>query len=170
MYKDAGLFQCCILLGTGVGIILRINRFFPDLSFDQPPSTDWPNWLSEPELLPVESVPINLFGTLLGRPGIANWLGQDLLLQTSDGLLKLHFFSAIGPIGNCLRLGERPAVPIGSSVQLLGWFRRGNRPWVDIDKIRLGNGLMLSAAHPIFSLAITTILSGWGLWLLLKSG
>lgn len=170
MHKDVGLFQCCILLSTGVGIILRINRFFPDLSFDQPPSTDWTDWLSEPELLPVESVPINLSGTIFGRPGIANWLGQDLLLKTSDGLLKLHFFSAVGPVGNCFRLGQRPAVPIGSSVQLLGWFRRGTRPWIDVDKIRLGNGLMLSAAHPIFSLAIATIFSAWGLWLLLKSG
>jgi len=170
MHQDLALFECCVLLSTGIGIILRINRFFPDLSFDQPPSTDWPSWLSEPELLPVESVPTNLSGTLLGRPGIANWLGQDLLLKTANGLLKLRFFSALGPLSNCLRLGTRPAVPIGSSVQLLGWFRRGNRPWIDVDKIRLGNGVILSAAHPIFSLAIATFLSSLGLWLLLKSG
>ena len=170
MYKDAGLFQCCLLLSTGVGIVLRINRFFPDLSFDTPFSTDWPYWLSEPELLPVESVPINLSGTVIGRPGIANWLGQDLFLNTADGLLKLHFFSAVGPFGNFLRLGKRPAVPIGKSVQLLGWFRRGNVPWVDVDKIRLGNGLVLSAAHPIFSLAIATISVSIGLWRLLASG
>ena len=170
MYRDAGLFQCCLLLSTGVGIVLRINRFFPDLSFDMPFSTGWPYWLSEPELLPVESVPINLSGTVIGRPGIANWLGQDLFLNTADGLLKLHFFSAVGPFGNFLRLGKRPAVPIGKSVQLLGWFRRGNLPWVDVDKIRLGNGLVLSAAHPIFSLAIATISVSIGLWRLLASG
>ena len=170
MYQDAGLFQCCILLSAGIGIVLRINRFFPDLSFNTPFSTDWPYWLSETELLPVESVPTSLAGTIIGRPGLANWLGQDLLLKTADGLLKLHFFSAAGPFGNFLRLGERPAVPIGQSVQLLGWFRRGNVPWVDVDRVRLGNGLIISAAHPIFSLAIAIILVGSGLWLLLASG
>ena len=170
MHKDIGLFWCCILLSTGVGIILRINRFFPDFSFDMPLSQDWPHWLTEPELLPVESIPTQLSGTLIGRPGLANWLGQDLLLKTSDGLLKLHFFSAIGPMGNFLRLGERPAVPLGKSVQLLGWFRRGTRPWIDIDKVRLRNGLILRAAHPVFSLVIAIILSGLGLWLLLQSG
>ena len=170
MHKDTGLFWCCIFLSTGVGIILRINRFFPDLSFDIPPSQDWPHRLTEPELLPVESIPTQLSGTLIGRPGLANWLGQDLLLKTSDGLLKLHFFSAIGPMGNFFRLGERPAVPLGKPVQLLGWFRRGTRPWIDIDRIRLGNGLILRSAHPVFSLAIAIILSGTGLWLLLQSG
>ena len=170
MHRDSGLFWCCILLSTGIGIILRINRFFPDLSFDMPPSKDWPHWLTESELLPVESIPTQLSGTLIGRPGLANWLGQDLLLKTSEGLLKLHFFSAIGPMGNFLRLGERPAVPLGKSVQLLGWFRRGTRPWIDVDKIRLGNGFILQAAHPIFSLAIALILNGLGLWLLLQSG
>ena len=170
MHQDEGLFLCSVLLSTGVGIILRINRFFPDLSFERPLSIDWPHWLSEPELLPVESIPTHLSGTLFGRPGLANWLGQDLLLKTNDGLLKLHFFSPVGPFGNFLRLGERPALPIGRSVQLLGWFRRGNRPWVDIDKVRLSNGLVVSAAHPLFSLAIATLFSGLGLWLLLTSG
>ena len=173
MYQDVGLLWCCILLSTGIGIILRINRFFPDLSFDRPFSTEWPGWLSEPELLPVESVPTHLSGTILGRPGIANWLGQDLLLKTTDGLLRLHFFSAVGPLGNCLRLGQRPALPIGKAVELLGWFRRGNQPWIDIDKVRLSNSALpavLSAAHPIFSLAIALISISLGLWQLLNSG
>ena len=170
MHQDAGLFWCCILLSTGVGSILRINRFFPNLSFNSPLSTDWPSWLSEFDLLPVESLPTHLSGTVIGRPGLANWLGQDLLLQTTDGLLKLHFFSAVGPLGNCLRLGDRPALPLGKTVQLLGWFRRGNQPWIDVDKIRLSNGLIVSAAHPIFSLAIALICAGLGLWLLIQSG
>lgn len=167
MHKDTGLFWCCVLLSAGIGIILRINRFFPDLSFDGPLSTDWVHWLEEAELLPIESIPTQLSGTLIGRPGLANWLGQDLLLQTPDGLLKLHFFSAIGPAGNFLRLKERPAVPLGNAVQLLGWFRRGNRPWIDVDRIRLGNGIVIQAAHPIFSVAIATAACGLGLGLLI---
>ena len=165
MKQDIGLLGCCVLLGAGIGIILRINRFFPDLSFNRPFSTEWPSWLSEPELLPVESIPTHLSGTVLGRPGLANWLGQDLLLKTTDGLIKLHFFSVAGPLGNCLRLGS---LPIGQSVQLLGWFRRGNQPWIDIDQMRLNNSV-ISAAHPIFSLAIALISISLGLWLLLST-
>ena len=170
MHQDKGLFGCCVLLSTGIGIILRINRFFPDLSFENPLSTCWAQWLEDPELLPIDSIPINLAGTVIGRPSAANWLGQDLLLKTPDGLLKLRFFSAVGPAGNFLRLSEKPAVSPGKQVQVLGWFRRGNRPWIDIDKVRLGNGLVLQAAHPIFSLAIAILASGLGLWLLLQSG
>ncbi|MGB3788232.1 MAG: hypothetical protein WA949_09485, partial [Phormidesmis sp.] len=169
MHKDIGLFQCCLLLGAGVGTILRINRFFPDLSFAMQPSQAVPEWTCSSQLLPVDSLPAKLTGTLLGRPGVANWLGQDLSVQTSFGLIKLHFFTAIGPLGNLLNRSKTPRMIQGESVQILGWFRRGTQPYLDIDKIRLNNGTMLQAAHPLYSLLLATLSSGLGLWFLLQS-
>ena len=168
MYRDSGLALCCLLLGTGIGTLLRINRFFPDLRFDTASSNDLPERLSDPALLPVSSLPTKLSGVLMGRPGIANWLGQDLLLETSCGLLKLHFFSPFGPLGNAL-LGQKPAALLGESIQILGWFRRGNQPWIDIDKIRTSRR-SLQAAHPLFSLLMAAITIGLGLWLLVSAG
>lgn len=194
MYKETGLVLGCIFLGTGIGTVLRINRFFPDLPSDLPLAQSFPpwiQWLSDPHLLPVSSLPAQLSGILLGRPGIANWLGQDLLLHInaespspiSPGLLKLHFFSALGPLGNVVRCGSTPAALIGQSVQILGWFRRGNRLWLDLNKLWLNklelkksvqqspnSGInaspSLQAAHPMYSLLLAIITSGYGIWLL----
>lgn len=165
MYKDRGLFLCCLLMGFGIGNLLRINRFFPDLLPDMPPSDDLSQRLSAPNLLPVSSLPTKLSGVLIGRPGLANWLGQDLLLKTSCGLLRLHFFSIVGPLGNALP-GQTPIPLIGQSIQVQGWFRRGNQPWLDIDKIRSSHQKSPQAAHPLFSLLLTVTTSGLGLWLL----
>jgi len=169
MHKDIGLFQCCWLLGTGIGIVLRLNRFFPDLSFSMPSSQSLATWASNPNLLPASSIPVKLSGILLGRPGIANWLGQDLLLKTHLGAIKLHYFTALGPLGSRVSLVNTPLTINRESVQILGWYRRGNQPWIDIDKIRLDSGSFLQAAHPVYSLLIAIVASGTGLWLLVRS-
>ena len=169
MHQDIGLLQCGLLLGAGVGTILRINRFFPDLSFSMQPSAAVPDWACSAQLLPVDSLPTKISGTLLGRPGAANWLGQDLCLQTSFGLVRLHFSTVIGPLGNLLNRSKTPRMIRGESVQILGWFRRGTQPYLDIDKIRLSNGTVLQAAHPLYSLLFAVITSALGLWLLLRS-
>ena len=167
MHQDRGLVVACMVMGIGLGTTLRINRFFPDLSFEMSLSQDFPRWLSDPGLLPVSSVPAKLSGTLMGRPGLANWLGQDLIFKTADAeLLKLHFFSILGPLGNVVSPQAKPTALIGRSVQVLGWFRRGNHPWLDIDTLRLSNGTLLQAAHPITSLLIAVMTSGLALWLL----
>ncbi|MEL6260335.1 MAG: zinc metalloprotease HtpX [Cyanobacteria bacterium J06626_6] len=169
MYQDMGLLQCCCLLGTSVGILLRINRFFPDLDMAMPASQSVPDWVSRPDILPADSLPAKLPGVLVGRPGIANWLGQDLLLKTSFGLVKLHYFSLLGPLGNVLSREQTPALVQGKSMQVLGWFRRGSRPWLDVDRLRLDNGTLLQAAHPFYSLLLAAVTSFWGLWALVQS-
>lgn len=169
MHKDMGLFHFCWLLGVSVGNIMRMNRFFPDLSFSMGPSQDFADWVGDSGLLPASSVPTKLSGHLTGRPGVANWLGQDLMLQTSSGLIKLHFFSVLGPWGNFLNRQKTPRELTGQSVQILGWFRRGNRIWLDIDKIRLNNGTLIQAGHPLHSLLLAVIALLTGFWLLIRS-
>lgn len=184
MYKDIDLLKVCLLLGLGTGILLRINRYFPDLALSMPPSAHIASWFTTTELLPASSLPTKLSGTLGGRPGIANWLGQDLLLKTPSGMVKLHFFSAMGPLGNRISLSFPPALTPcmltfsqnnasgkssfgGQTVQVLGWFRRGSHPWIDVDKIRLSDGRLVSAQHPIFSLLLAALAIGLGLWQLI---
>lgn len=166
MHKDSRTFWFCALMGLGLGTMLRINRFFPDLTFGMTLSQQLSQWISEPDLLPNSSIPAKFAGTIVGRPGIANWLGQDLMLKTSESLLKLHFFSPIGPLGNAIGLQSKPFTLVGKPVQVLGWFRRGNYTWIDIDKIRLNNGTLLQGGHPIASLLVAVATAMLGLWLL----
>ena len=169
MDKDMGLFHFCWLLGVSVGTIMRMNRFFPDLSFSMKLSQDFAYWISEPDLLPASSLPAKLSGQLTGRPGVANWLGQDLMLHTSMGLVRLHFFSVLGPLGNSLNRQARPKTLYGQPVQVLGWFRRGHHAWVDVDKIRLTDGTLIQAGHPLHSLLLAAIALFSGLWLLMQN-
>lgn len=164
MYGDMPLLWSFVLLGFAVGTFLRINSLFPDLTFSMPVAETLAEPLIDDALLPISSLPIKLSGQILGRPGIANWLGQDLLLKSPAGLLKLRFFSGLGPLGNVLTLGQTPMSFRGRQVQVLGWFRRGAQPWLDIDKLRGGNGQWLQGAHPIHSLVVAMALSGYALW------
>ncbi len=169
MHQDKNLLYASTLMGFSLGTMLRINRFFPDLPVTMPPSQDLSHWMSDLNLLPITSVPAKFSGTLMGRPGLANWLGQDLILKTSEaGLLKLHFFSTLGPFGNVVNLQSKPTALLGKSVQVLGWFRRGNRPWLDIDKLQPNhaNGTPLQANHPMLSLWVVITTGAMALWLL----
>ncbi|MEO0770535.1 MAG: M48 family metalloprotease [Cyanobacteria bacterium J06649_4] len=163
MYRNVGLMQCLICVGSTAGILLRMNAFFPDLKVSMAPSETVADWVGDPTLLPISSVPTKLPGTIVGRPGVANWLGQDLMVKTEFGLLALHFFSWLGPFGNLVsRLGT-PADYRGRAVHVLGWFRRGSSPWLDVDLIETAQGKYLRAAHPIFSLVVAICLFSFGM-------
>ncbi|MBW4539620.1 MAG: M48 family metalloprotease [Myxacorys chilensis ATA2-1-KO14] len=138
---DYTLFFSFTLMGFGIGTLLRFNSFFPDLHSVErsAQASEQPALLPliiQPDAAPVDSHPIRLTGTLLGRTGVGNALAQDLLLQTSDGLIPLHYLSQLGAIGNLLPQPTRPQDLIQRSVVVTGWFRRGATPWVDVSMIR----------------------------------
>ncbi|MEM9906062.1 MAG: M48 family metalloprotease, partial [Cyanobacteria bacterium P01_D01_bin.44] len=168
LYKDPSVLKSALLLGLGTGILLRINALFPDLDPNlEPTDTQIADWAIAPDLIPVDSLRVKLSGQLLGRPGIANWLGQELLLKTPQGLFKLHFFSLLGTIGNGLKLGPRPVQDLNQPAQILGWFRRGQQIWIDIDQIKTTNQI-IQAQHPLWSAAILAISFMGGLWILAR--
>ncbi len=150
--SDYSLFPSFALIGFGIGTIVRFNRFFPESNLVQ---TDLISLLTQPDLTSIDSPMIRLEGTLIGRAGASNRLAQDLLLQTEAGLIKLHYCSQLGAIGNLLS-----PLPMGQSAIVTGWFRRGATPWLDVDTIRSRS--LLRAGYPIWSMtiAITAILLG----------
>jgi Zn-dependent protease with chaperone function len=171
IYRDMGVLRGAILLGLGAGLLLRMNPFFPDLRPQQPNNEDeLTSWLEAPDLIPLDSLPAKFSGTLIGRPGLANWLGQDLLLKTQHGLLKLHFFSYLGILGNALPFGEKPIQYLQKPVQILGWFRRGHTPWLDIDYLFIQSKQRMRGGHPLWSTGILGIAILWGLWNLVGWG
>ncbi|HHP7243925.1 MAG TPA: hypothetical protein ACFE0H_04480, partial [Elainellaceae cyanobacterium] len=159
-----------IALALSFGIFLRINAFFPDIK----PSTaqadpSIPDLLAQPALIPLDSQPVRLQGKLLGRKGASNWLGQDLMLDTETGLVKLHYLSQLGPIGNLI-LQPRPHELAGRPVSVTGWFRRGATPWIDVDRIKTQKGSPLRAGHPIWSTLIGAIAAVVGAYVIYNGG
>jgi len=167
LYQDSSLVKAGLLLGLGIGILLRINRMFPDITPRQAlDSPALPSLLQSPDRLPLESQPIYWQGTLLAPPGIASWLGQNLLLKTQTGLMPLHALSTLGPVGNLLTPQARPEHFIGHSLTVSGWFRRGATAWVDLDTIQVNQKRWQISNHPLWSTLLSLGVCSWGLLIL----
>lgn len=169
---DYTLFFSFTLMGFGIGTILRFNSFFPDLdsverSAQPSEQTTLLPLITRPSGVPVDSHPMRLTGTLLGRTGVGNGLGQDLILQTSDGLMPLHYLSQLGAIGNLLPQPTRPQDLIGQPVVLTGWFRRGATPWIDVSTIRSQTGRSCRSGHQVWSTILAAIATLLGVLLIL---
>jgi Zn-dependent protease with chaperone function len=168
MYGQNSLVWGLPLIGFSLGTFLRINAYFPDIVFFGTQTAETaptlPVLLSNPEALPIPSPTVRLEGTLLGRPGMSNDLSQDLLLQTETGVVRLHWLSAWGPIGNLVPRGVRPSDLLNQPVTLTGWFRRGATPWIDIETLRTRSGRVHHSHHPLWSALVAIGAAIWGIW------
>jgi Zn-dependent protease with chaperone function len=166
-YSHNPLLAGCILIVFSLCLFLWMNRYFPDInSSTVRTEPNLSEFISNPDNLPPHSHPVQITGKLLGRQGLLNWLGQDLLLQTSTGLVKLHFSSFLGPFGNLLPKPLRPSSLVDQQVTVTGWFRRGVTPWIDIDTIRSQGGKTTRANYPIWLTLLALAAALWGAYLI----
>ncbi|XHX78753.1 MAG: M48 family metalloprotease [Stenomitos frigidus ULC029] len=174
MYGDRALLHGLPLIGFSIGTFIRINPLFPDVPFSKA-QTDRAATSLVPLLMPADQVPVDgrsvqLEGKLLGRRSLSNLLSQDLLLQTTTGIVRLHCLSPWGPIGNLLTQAVRPTALLNQDVIVTGWFRRGATPWIDVETIRTAGGRVSRSGHPIWSTILGTIAAAWGLYILFRVG
>jgi Zn-dependent protease with chaperone function len=176
IWGDRVILFSWMLLGFGIGTLLRFNAFFPDMpaSLRRPPanlnSPRLPILLKNTNAIPLNSQPIYVEGKLLGRRGMGNWLGQDLILQTATGLIKLHCFSQLGPIGNLFTGPIRPCQLVNQPITVTGWFRRGVTPWIDVDVIRTPGGRTVRGGHQVWSTVAFLTATILALIMILRSG
>jgi Zn-dependent protease with chaperone function len=168
---DRSILVACGLLGFSIGMFLRINPFFPDIKRSNlAVEPDLASLLSEPQALPVDSTPMQLTGTLLGRRGFQNWLHQDLMLQTPTGSIRLHYTSRWGWIGDLLPKAIRPPALINRAVMVTGWFRRGATPWIDVETIQTQTGKTLRSHHPIWSTILASVAALLAVYIIFRGG
>lgn len=172
MYGDWTIIKGCLPIGFSIGTFIRINSFFPDIKpatvQTKPSLTDL---LANSDALPIHSQPVRLQGKLLGRRGISNCLGQDLVLRSPTGLVKLHHFSWLGPFGNFLSNQLlSPKNLLCQNIIATGWFRRGATSWLDIDTLRTQEGKISHSAHPVWSTLLAITAAAWGAYIILSSG
>ncbi|WP_317106390.1 M48 family metallopeptidase [Chroococcidiopsis sp. SAG 2025] len=172
MWGDRWIVRGSLAIGLSLGIFLRLNALFPETKSTS--LLNRPNLaelLSNPYLLPVVPQALRLQGKLLGRRGIGNWFGQDLLLHLPTGLVKLHHASWLGPLG-CLLLrpSTDPSDLIGRHVILTGWFRRGATTWIDIEILRTQAGKTSTSSHQGWSIALAIAATIWGVYVIVKGG
>ncbi len=171
---DRSILWGCLPIGFSIGTLMRINYFFPDITPRETTSPSLPEILSNPETLPIDAQPVQLSGQLLGRHGIGNWLGQDLILQTATGLVRLHYVSRFGPIGSLypflLKETTRPSDLIGKSVVATGWLRRGATVAIDLETLRSQGGEVSDSGHPIWSAILAFAAAVWGAYIIIQGG
>jgi len=161
MYVDNSLRWALPWIGFSLGTLVRINPFFRNLP-NAPGTAQLPDLLQPVDRLPVTFTPVQLEGKLLDRPGLAGALGQDLWLRTATGLVRLHWVSRWGSIGNLFPQPNRPADLGSQTVTVTGWFRRGATPWIDVDTIRTTGNRFSRSHHPVWSTILATIAALWG--------
>ncbi|BAZ53382.1 hypothetical protein NIES4103_60570 [Nostoc sp. NIES-4103] len=161
IYEDWSFVTGCLLIGFSIGIVIRMNSFFPEIKTSSLQADDLlPNLLANPSTIPIDSVKVHLVGKLLGRRGTGNCLAQDLILQSSTGLVKLHHISWLGQPFNFQDL-------IGRQITVTGWFRRGATPWIDIQTLQTQSGKTLHSPHPIWSTVLAVAAQAWGAYIFL---
>ncbi|MEB3282252.1 MAG: zinc metalloprotease HtpX [Lyngbya sp.] len=171
LFGDFWILAGCIPLACSVGIFIRINSFFPDIK----PTTlaDNPslvNLLANPKALPIDSQPLRLEGKLLGRKGLNNLMGQDLILQTSTGAIKLHYIPVLTPLAYFGK-STHPVDLIGKSMKVTGWYRRGATAWIDVETIATQDRqVTLTAGHPIWSTILACAMAFWGAYMIFRGG
>ncbi len=171
LFGDFWLLAGCLPIGYSLGTFIRINRFFPDirpLKVLTDPSL--PELLSSIEALPLDSQPVRLQGRLLGRSGMAGWLGQDLIIETSTGLVRLHHISKYGPLGNLWPKSIRPCDLVGKSVTATGWWRRGATPWLDLESLQAEGAKPIDSHHPLWSTIVAAASALWGTYIIYRGG
>jgi len=183
--NNDAIVSACILAAFSLSIIVWINGYFPDIRIlptrNEPRLQDL---ISNPKAVPPKSPGVRMTGKLIGRKGLSNWLMQDLILETSTGSIKLHFFTKLGPFGNLFwhlqqplfwlcrglslrKLGAfvqkytplypRPDKFIGREVTVIGWFRRGSTPWIDVDTIRTPDKNMVQSGYPVWVTGLAVV-------------
>ncbi|AKG22457.1 zinc metalloprotease HtpX [Calothrix sp. 336/3] len=162
IYDNWSFMNGCVLIGFSIGILLRINHFFPEILPEQSQKAELlPTLLSHPLALPIDSTKVSINGKLLGRRGTANYLAQDLIIQSNTGLTKLHHISWLGQAVN-------PQDLIGRQVTVTGWLRRGATPWIDIQQVKIQSGKIVNSPHALWSTIVAIAAQAWGAYILLR--
>ncbi|MBU7585948.1 MAG: M48 family metalloprotease [Nostoc sp. TH1S01] len=163
IYEDWNFVSGCLLIGFSIGLVIRMNSFFPNIkTASRQADQTLPNLLANPSAMPIDNTSVCLVGQLLGRPGTANALAQDLILQSSTGLVKLHHVP-------WLCLGQKVQIQdlIGHQITVTGWFRRGATPWIDIQSVQTQTGSTIHSPHPIWSTILAVAAQAWGAYIFL---
>ncbi|NEQ36190.1 MAG: M48 family metalloprotease [Okeania sp. SIO3I5] len=166
LFGDISILVGCLTIGFSLGILIRINHFFPDIKQTQlSQNPDLVELLTDLKALPLDSQIIQFKGKLLGKSGMSNWLGQDLVVKTTKGLVRLHYSHNFGPLGNLWPKIDRPSDLVGKSITVTGWWRRGATPWIDINALKSENGQSIHSGHPVWSTIVAFTLAIWGAYM-----
>lgn len=153
-----------IVLGVGLGILIKTAVMFPSLKRGAPPTTVL-KVMSNPYASPLRGIPLELEGKIIGRGDAGYVFGSDMKFQDPTGLIFLRYASRFGSLGNFFFGAGKVDMLVGQESKAMGWFRRGVAPWVDLAAIHTQKGEHVTSHHPFWGnvWGVLGILAGVGL-------
>ncbi|MBC6453209.1 MAG: M48 family metalloprotease, partial [Hormoscilla sp. SP5CHS1] len=166
--QRSDLMAACLLISFSISILVLLNHYFPDVKRRTAlTEVNLTEAIANSQALPADSKTCCLQGKLLGRRGLSNGLGQDFYLQTGSGLVKLHYISPLGPIGDLWNgKGIRPRDLIGQSVIATGWLRRRAIVWLDLETLGTSPNRTSHSYLPIWLTIVAFAAGVWGSYLI----
>jgi Zn-dependent protease with chaperone function len=143
---------CLGLFGFGVGMLFKTFVMYP--SFYRPPAMDVLTLMSDPYASPLRGRPVKLTGEVIGRGDTGNKFGSDLKMKDPTGMIYLRYASRFGPLGNFLFGMTQVESFIRQEVTVVGWFRRGIAPWVDLIQMDCPQKWRVSSYHRFWSFVL----------------
>ncbi|WP_299402780.1 M48 family metalloprotease [Acaryochloris sp. IP29b_bin.148] len=139
----------CMLIGLGVGLWVKTLLMYPN--FSRAPQRDMLTLMSDPYVSPLRGQPVQLQGQLTGRDEVDAPCGATLVMDDKTGWLFLRASSRLGLLGNVwFRLAQVTPL-IGTQAGIVGWFRRGVDPWMDLIKLKTEGGQVVKSYHRFWS-------------------
>ncbi|MGK7933708.1 MAG: zinc metalloprotease HtpX [Microcystaceae cyanobacterium] len=138
IFKYPHLILSFALWGFALATILKLLVMYPD--YHHAPATDILTLMGDPYASPLRGKPVRLKGELIGRGDAGYQFGSDLKLQDPTGMIFARYASRFGAIGNFLFGAAQVKGLLGAEVKVVGWFRRGIMPWLDLVHIKSDRG------------------------------
>ncbi len=173
LYQDDSILQGGLLIGLGMGMLMRVNRLFPENRSSQAPlsSPETLRLFDRPPTLPMNGRVVTLQGTLVGPAGTPNVLCQNLFLKEETGLLRLQATSPLSWWQGLTHRRPHPASWIGRQVTISGWQRRaGGKLWIDLNSIRVAGQPVYQVYAPQWTTGLGIAVSLWGVWIIFSGG
>ncbi|WP_414404319.1 M48 family metalloprotease [Synechococcus sp. H70.2] len=150
-----GMLAGLALAGASLGLLLKMTVMYPSL--ENPPALTVLKAMSNPYASPLRGLPMQLQGRVIGRGDPGYRFGADLKLQDETGMIFLRYVSRLGPLGNFLFGAKQAAGLIGKEGTVVGWFRRGAVPYLDLARFQSRSGKVVTS-HPAFGQALQVAL------------
>ncbi len=150
-----GMLAGLALAGASLGLLLKMTVMYPSL--ENPPALTVLKAMSNPYASPLRGLPMQLEGRVIGRGDPGYRFGSDLKLQDETGMIFLRYVSRFGPLGNFLFGANRAGRLVGQEGMVVGWFRRGAVPYLDLARFQSRSGKVVTS-HPAFGQALQVAL------------
>ena len=166
LYQDGSILRGGLLIGLGMGILMRINRLFSERT---PLQVDVANidaaLFQRPPTLPVNGYPVTVQGTLIGGDGILNSLCQTFYVQAAGGMLALKFTSPLDWWRSLRPSRQHPSAWTGRQARITGWLRRaGGHLWIDVNSLQVAGKSPFRVHAPQWTTGLGIGLCVGGIW------